>query len=374
MQKSRKYRNSSNRTLKKYKKGGGIFRFAESKVRNLQKGITNIGRDIDNRARYAATVSDEVKSRFAILAKAPQGSPEYILLRSVNIANLMKCFLTRVDAIHATWIPLSNNDDEVKRQIISIKKIFGTGSLNYFEKSSGWLITNKEFDSKNNISYSSYKDSDIIRSLNKIMGLPCTSSIDVENDAFIQYEFRASNGSSGDIPFLKILCKDQHKEDDNKVDNLAIDFQFHLGKIPFFNVKKVLVGKKTDVPVTSLINTLSRSSRVPGGVISQTAEFAIRDHLTKYVSGSDAKFNPPNDSAMISIYKSYYGNTKYEDLYGQYTPQNKFINYPFVFSNPVQRGILIAILINKKSFQDSPPDDFYMEDMVSALNASIEMK
>lgn len=371
MQKSRKYRNSANRTMKKYKNGGNIFKFAEGKVRNLQKGLNNIGRNIDNHARYATVISDEVKTKFAILAKAPQGSSDYVLLRSVDITNLMNCFLTRVDSIHAIWIPFKDDESGVKKQIISIKKIFGMGSLNYAEKSSGWLISNKEFDSKNNISYTSYKESDIKGNLNRVMGLPCTTSIDPENDAFIQYEFRVSNGTSEDTSLLKILCKDYKNDDRNKIDVLANDFLFHLSKISFFNAKKVLVGKKIDVPVTSLINTLSRSSKVPGGTISQTAEFAIRDHLTKYISGSDAKYNPSTDTAMISIYKSYYGNTKYEDLYGQYTPQSKFINYPFNFTNPIQRGILIAILINKKSFQDSPPDDFYMEDMVSALNAAV---
>jgi hypothetical protein len=74
---------------------------------------------------------------------------------------------------------------------------------------------------------------------------------------------------------------------------------------------------------------------------------------------------------MIAMYKTYYGNDRYNDMFGQYTPQSKLVNFPFNFNNLIQRGLLIGILLNKKAVQQAP-DEFFIEDILSAFNATVE--
>jgi hypothetical protein len=366
---SRKSKGSSNRT-RKYRRGGSFFRLAGNKIRDLQKGVSNIGENINKNAKYAVSQTDDIRNKFNALANAPSGSPEYNLVRSVDMRMLMTVFLVRVNSLHAIWIPFDDKINDGKRSLINIKKIFGMNTLNYSEKSSGCLISNKEHDTKTKTSFSGQRDGEILGNLNKIMGFPCNGNVDKENDAYIEYNFKATNGSSAaETIFLTIICKDYTESGNDKFGEITRDFTFHLGKIAFFGVKNVVMTKKTDVSVGALINILLNPSNIPSGIVNSTGEFAIRDHITKYISGENAKFSPSKDTTMMSLYKSYYGNERYEDLYGEYTSQSKLINFNFNFNSPLQRGILIAILLDKKASTESP-DEFHIEDLVRAFEAS----
>lgn len=365
---SKKSNRSLNRT-RKNRSGGSIFNITGNKFRDLQKNAFGIGENINKNIRYAATLSDDIRNRFNSLANAPSGSPDYILIRSVNIQILMMVFLVRVNSLHATWISFEDNINDGKRIVINIKRIFGTSALNYAEKSSGCIISNKEYDTQNKILFSQKRDGEILMNLNKIMGFTCNGNVDKENDAYLEYNFKSTNGqSANDISFLTVLCKDYTESSNDKLNNFASDFLFHLGKIAFFGVKNVIMTKKSDVSVGALINILLKPNNVPSGMINSTSEFAIRDHITKYISGEDSKFSPSRDTTMISIYKSYYGNERYDDLYGEYTSQSKLINFRFNFNSPLQRGMLIAILLSKKA-SIAPPDEFHIEDLVRALQS-----